>query len=104
MGAVAGGGPFRAIVAELADEVVLVRWLQTDEPDPTDAELASLAEGIRLGAADWNPKYREYEMANGGLGVNVRVVGYLWAGPFKYMLTPQQQMALAGLNDDGTIG
>jgi hypothetical protein len=93
MASVQGGGNFRAIVAELADEVALVRQLQPDEPDPTDDELAALAESFRLGASG----FRDSEMANGGLPVTCRVVAYAWAGPFAYNLTDEQRRALAGL-------
>lgn len=104
MAAVRGGGKQRAIVAELAGEVVFVRWLPPDEPDPSQEELDALAESYRLGAADYDPKYRELEPGNGGRPVTCRVTAYAYPGPLAYTYTPEQIMAMAGVNDDGSVG
>ena len=111
MGRVAGRGPFRAIVAELADEQVFVRWLQPGEPDPTDEELEAIAKSYQLGSSTSGrrrgrpPFHRsEEERGNAGLHVNVRVMGYMRIDPLASVLTEDEQAYLAGLNDDGTIG
>ncbi len=103
MASIQGGGNYRAIVAELKDEVVVVRQLMPDDPDPSSDELAQLAEAYRQSTSTTAPTdplhpHRDLdERANGGLPVVCRVVDYAWVGPFAYMLTDAQYLALAGL-------
>jgi hypothetical protein len=92
MGSVHGGGNFRAIVAELKDEIILIRYLQPGEDDPSEVELEQLAHAYRLSGSGVD------EMANGGVPVTCRVVDYKWHGPLAYTLSPEQQLALAGLS------
>jgi hypothetical protein len=76
MGEVRGGGNFRAIVAELKDEIVVIRRLLPDDHEPSEVELDQLAHAYQYGST------KDGEPGNGGVPVTCRVVGYQWVGPF----------------------